>query len=442
VKLVLFTPTDRRSAIGRVSTELAAAWKDFGHDLVIISTDEQVPSLEHSFNGLRVIRWDEAGAIDAVLSADTTVHQIGNSFTFHIGSVEWLQRVRGVVILHDFYLTNLFLGWCRYPGALPGVEASTLTRWYGDDAPRRMADAEASRRFLDDTADWAPMTEWLCARSLGVVTHSRWGLERVHQSTIGPVVVARMPYPPVKSRSGGHWPRDAGTSEFNLLTFGMINSNRQVPEVIAAIARSSVLRTRVTYHLLGGIVPSLAFEYARQARVAGVRLQIHGTVDNRTLADAVGSADAIVALRRPCTEAASASVLEAFHAARPTIVNDAGSSAEFPDDITIKVGYSDRPEALTEAIERLVANPEAAQRMGDAALAYVQANHGMPDYAAAVLEVCHAAVRLGLHAATLDDAVSVLAGWGLTDDRFDEFALAPIREFWPEKEVVTDDDVT
>ncbi len=115
------------------------------------------------------------------------MHQIGNNYTFHIGSVEWLQRIRGVVVLHDFYLTNLFLGWCRQPGAAKGVEANTLQHWYGNDAPDRMAQAEAGGRFLEDTADWAPMTEWLCARSLGVLTHSSWGLDRVHQSTIGPV---------------------------------------------------------------------------------------------------------------------------------------------------------------------------------------------------------------------------------------------------------------
>ncbi len=80
--------------------------------------------------------------------------------------------------------------------------------------------------------------------------------------------------------------------------------------------------------------------------------------------------------------------------------------------------------------------------MGESAQAYVQANHGMAEYATAVTEVCRASVRLSLQVATLDTAVSVLAGWGLTDDRFDEYALAPIREFWREDEEVAHDPVT
>ena len=39
MKLVLFTPTDRRSAIGRVSSKLVAQWSATGHDVVVVSTN-------------------------------------------------------------------------------------------------------------------------------------------------------------------------------------------------------------------------------------------------------------------------------------------------------------------------------------------------------------------------------------------------------------------
>ena len=429
MKLVLCTPTDRRSAIGRVSSKLAAEWSATGHDVIIVSTDEELPQLVHGFGDRPVLRWDGDGVVDALLGADMAVHQIGNSFTFHAGSLEWLQRVRGVVVLHDFYLTDLFLGWCWHT-SVDG--ADLIAHWYGPDAPAQMEAAQRSKWFLEQTADTMPMTEWLCAQALAVVTHSSWGLDRVLASTIGPVAVARMPYPIDLAPSDRPWPRGttADPAEFNLLSFGMINSNRQVPTVIAAIARSDLLRERVTYHLLGPIRPREAFDYARQARTSGVRLQVHGVADNRTLVDAVHAADAIVALRRPCTEAASASVLEAMQAGRPVIVSNAGSSAELPDDVVVKIDDDRDVEGLSAAIRRLVEDVGLRARLGAAARDYVAAHHRMDEYAAQIVAVCDDALRIGMHVGALDEAVEQLAAWGLDDDRFDEFALAPIREFW------------
>lgn len=427
MKLALFTPVDRRSAIGRVSARVVAEWRATGHEVAVVATDLAVPEGVHEF-GPGVLRWDEHGVVDAVLVADISVHQVGNSYAFHAGSLAWLPRLRGVVVLHDFYLTDLFLGWCAATGT---DEAAVVTQWYGADAPELLDQARRTDRFLDLTAATVPMTEWLCAQALAVVTHSTWGLARVRAATLGPIAVAPMPYPLELAPSGRAWPRiGRDPKRLTLLSFGMINRNRQVDTVIDAIAADSTLRSRVTYHLLGPIRARNAYEYARRARERGVDLRVHGVADNRTLTDAVAAADIVVSLRSPATEAASASVLEAMQAGNPVVVSDAGSSADLPDDVVVKVAEGAAADAVAAAIRRLVDDPDGRSALGTAARSYVSAVHRVDRYAACIVDTCAAALPLAVHVDALDRAIEQLAAWGLVDERFDELALAPIAEFW------------
>ena len=113
MKFLFFTPAASSSAIGRVTQLVGRELMASAHTVTIVRTEDYalLGTPPHQF-GTKMVRWDDTeGVFRVARSADAIVYQIGDSFPFHRGCLEWLPSLPGTVCLHDYFLGDLFRGW-------------------------------------------------------------------------------------------------------------------------------------------------------------------------------------------------------------------------------------------------------------------------------------------------------------------------------------------
>ena len=222
-----------------------------GHRVVVIGTEAE----KHIQGGLQDFEteplfWRDSKRIRAELTdADIVVYQIGNSYEYHRGVLEWIDRVPGIICLHDFFVGHLFYEWAKDHRE---EAVRVLGHWYGGEVAGRYFLIDSSEQFIETTSKIAPMTEWICSKGLAVATHSAWDCERVLRSCPGPVFVTPLAFElPISDLS------DKKKSEegprFKILTFGHINKNKRVDSVIRALGQNLKLRLHSQYRLVGRI---------------------------------------------------------------------------------------------------------------------------------------------------------------------------------------------
>jgi glycosyltransferase involved in cell wall biosynthesis len=411
MKFVLFSPLAASSAIGRVTALVVEAMLNRGHSAVVIRTEDELlmSSPTHRCDAETILWNDEESVEAASRDADAIIHQIGNNYSYHCGSLHWLARCPAIICLHDFLVAHLFAEWAAKGR---GQEAArVLTEWYGNDAATKFFKAENAQAFIEMASQSYPMTEWICSMALGVVSHSHWGMKRVAQSCPGPLRVLPLPYDaPSCVASAVNAKRGDGL--LNILTVGHVNSNKRIDSVIRAIGSSSILRNTVAYRLCGRIEPLVAVELTELARRHGVALEISGEIDAAVLQSSMTSADIICCLRWPSFEAASATTIEGLLYGRAVVVTDAAFYSELPDDCVVKISVEDEVADLRNALEYLCTHSAAREAMALRGKQWASRTFTARNYVDNLEDLA-----IGVAAATpsIEMAQSIatqLAGWG------------------------------
>ncbi|HDR9016194.1 TPA: glycosyltransferase family 4 protein [Burkholderia vietnamiensis] len=412
MKLLIFTPTIKRSAIGRMASLVVQALVTQGHEVSVVQT-EAVRFLDqptHAFNA-PIIAWNEFASVqEAAALADMCVYQIGNSYDFYEGCLHWLRKAPGIVCLHDFYVGHLFYSWAQ--SRLPEAHA-ILKQWYSEAMAADFFAHSNSDTFIDATCEGAPMTEWICSMAAGVVTHSSWGCDRVLKACAGPVSVAALPYDAPAAQVERRSPlRD--NERLQLLTIGHVNPNKRVESVIKAIGSNATLRHNVTYKLVGHVQPEVVLSLSNMARGYGVDLVIAGEVDDRALAETITESDVVSCLRWPTLEAASASAIEAMLYGKAVICTDAGFYSEIPDEYVLKVSHENEISDISAHLTALIRDREKIRMIGEQAQRWAIDTFSAADYARTLTDM----TRRALAAIPIIDAchsIAEIAGrWSAT----------------------------
>lgn len=420
MKFVTFSPMTMSSAIGRVNLLVLEALQAQGHEAVVVRTEDE-PWLRtpHQPCPVPVLCWNDGEAVAAAIrDADQLVYQIGDNHPFHVGAVHWLGIVPGIVCLHDFFIANLFHDWFRGRRDEAG---RVLSRWYGEAATTDFYEAASGREMFDKAARLYPMTEWVGAMAQGVISHSRWGMDRVARSCAGPARVAALPYDAPGAWGANADPRPNGP--VRLLTVGHANPNKRIETVIRVIGANPVLRSRITYRICGAIDPSYALSLAALARALQVELLIGGPTDSQALQQAINEADIVCCLRWPSLEAASASTAEAMLYGKAVIVTDTRFYSELPTDCVRKIAPEQEGEDLGAALEFLCEQPEERVHMGQRARAWAE-GHFRPDlYAQHLADMARLCAMAAPSVSMARGFVAQLESWGATPRLLDACAL-------------------
>ncbi len=158
-------------------------------------------------------------------------------------------------------------------------------------------------------------------------------------------------------------------------SFGIASPAKLVVELLTAFRALSRINPGATLVFAGHAVMDLD-EWAVRFGVAD-RVHTLGRVPLEDFQSLAGAVDIGVNLRRPPTNGeTSASLLTLLGAGTPTLVTDIDSFAGYPDNVVVKVPWSDAfIEALTRDLLDLAEDRGRRARIGRAAVRHVHKRH-------------------------------------------------------------------
>jgi glycosyltransferase involved in cell wall biosynthesis len=410
------TPFSPQSAIGRVSQ-------------IVVEELAQIPGVTvdvwhprdsggRTWSGrTRVL---EAVDVEALRHYDSVVYQLGNHAPNHFDLWQASLEVPGVVVMHDVVMTSLFHEHLLAASAYP----DELGRWYGAEA------AGLARRVLDGSAETPPWSiergaqfSMIATGAMGashVVVHS----EYARRLTAGAVLadVTHLGLPVLETAAP-----DVSRPQLGLpdgvplvLQAGLFHANKRIdlvvesfPEVVRATGAHLVLAGRPA-----GLTVADVRDLVRRHGLDG-SATVFDDPSDATLAALRHHADVAVALREPCLEGASYSLLESLASGLPVVTVSDGSYAEVQGPYVRHVPTPLDPADVGRAVVALLETDREA--VGREARDYVARAHHPRLYAERLLDLlrtsCGAAPRSGV----VDAVAAALAATGL--DTADEFVL-------------------
>jgi glycosyltransferase involved in cell wall biosynthesis len=304
--------------------------------------------------------------------ADVCLYHVGNNPDAHGWIVEALRRRPGVVVLHDFVLHHLVAGLTLgrrdgpgYLGAMQreaGVAGRLLAHGVLDGIVPPLWEVRP-----EDFPLAGEVLEHAAKPGGGLIVHSRYVAERAVAAGYDGRLW-RIPHPA--------WP-DPGVPAEDVAgepvvgCFGNINASKRIPQLLEAFAALRAGHPDAKLLLVGADL---------DARLADLPEGVERVdyVDERRLWALMGACDVCVSLRAPTMGETSGSVIRALVLGKPLVVSDVGWFAELPDEVALKVPVdAHEAETLGAALELLASNDRARTAMGDAARAYVAAEHDL-----------------------------------------------------------------
>jgi len=324
---------------------------------------------------------DELGA-DAA-GHDLIIYQMGNS-PAHDFMAPYLFRYPGLVVLHDPYLHDFYVRRARaghtsvYVRALGfgyGVEGTALARRY-------------LRNPLPVEYPHYLASEWLAARSLGVIVHSQHAADLLGSRCPSARIWA-VPHlvhlPPHVMRETARRQLSIAQQDYVIVVFGRIAQSKCPVEILEALhrLRADGIPARVVF--IGE--ENSEFRLAPDIERLGLDHSVThlGFVSWAVAEHWMFAADVAVGLRQRYFGETSGAALRILATGIPMIVTQVGAFAELPDQVCLKLPFCDpQLEALlAAALKKLYLDPERRQAMGKAAREYV-ASECDPDRIAAL----------------------------------------------------------
>lgn len=319
---------------------------------------------------------------------EQVVYQFGNS-PFHSYMVELLDRVPGVVVLHDFYLSSMFDYMDRHQSQ-PGLFEQELERSHGADAVALLSSqgpAEALKRY--------PASRRIIERATAVLVHSEHSGELRAQffpdfpdTAWYTVPMPQAPSAPISSehRQAIRTRRGIAASDFLLVSLGFLADTKLNLELLEALSDKRLANDGSLRVVFVGENDPLEYGEALKRKIGSMpnasRIGITGFVDTATYADYLAAADCAVQLRTRSRGETSKAVHDCMSHALATVVNDYGAFHELPAETVCRIGAEAVPDELAEVIHALRHDPlkravlgmSAKQHMTDTHLAYLVAD--------------------------------------------------------------------
>jgi glycosyltransferase involved in cell wall biosynthesis len=331
-----------------------------------------LPALERLVD-VEVVR---PGRTRPVGDADVALYHVGNNPEEHAWIVDALRRRPGVVVLHDFVIHHLVAGMTI--GRHDGHAYLTAMEREAGVAGRMLGWGVLEGRvppLWEIRPTEFPLAGEVLDRATGVIVHSRYVEARVREHGYGGALwhIPHPAWPPPSIAAA----RIDGAPLIGC--FGHLNESKRIPQLLRAFAELRASHPGARLLLVGAEAPGFDLD----GRLERLGLDDTGVVrepyvEEDRLWALMSACDAVVQLRAPTMGETSGSAIRTLALGKPLVVSDVGWFAELPDDVALKVpvGGDEEVSATARALERL-AEPGVAARMGEAARAYVRAEHDL-----------------------------------------------------------------
>ncbi|CAL1240543.1 glycosyltransferase [Candidatus Methylocalor cossyra] len=390
-KLAVFSPLPPcENGIADYTFELLPLHaQDF--DVTVVLDDRHPAPLQlGDANPVRTVFLTEYLADRTAYADHIHLYHLGNN-PDHVYMLPMAMERPGIVVLHDVSLHYLIdcatLRW-------GGFSDYTAFLWREYGALGRLLGEQFEQYRWRERAMFyeLPMTRTLLERAKGVVVHSAFAYFKVKaQCPDAPVTLIPHHLSPAAGAVDGldrrSLRRKLGLDdvELVLLSLGFITRTKQIATVFQVLARLREALPPFRYVLGGARLPE-QFDVDRE--VARYELEDVVTIteylDQTTFFEYIAAADLVINLRYPTGGETSGTLIRALGCGACVVVVDHGPFAELPDDICVKVPWSDRfGEDLEAALLACLRNPAGCRETGARAKRYLGQRHAIANSAAA-----------------------------------------------------------
>ncbi len=328
----------------------------------------------------RSLRIGSAAEVRPMLGLfDVVIYNIGNNRDHHEAIFDLLSTNPGVVISHDYVYQHYLADRSLRGGGGFASYAALLTS-YGDGSAEdhlrrsRITNRTGQIRYSPWDSEYSvlqPLGNLLFDLASALVVHSAFSQDYATQGFRGPVLRLGMPSGQKRvpdEKNDAAWRRELCAKRLlHAVSFGHIQSGKAIDLVVSAIAASPRLRDRLRYTVAGFVGCETHFQKLRDL-IAFHRLEevvrFETDISEARLGQLMELADVFINLRRPNTEASSASLTEQLETGRPVVVLDSGCYGELPAEAALKLPPDVSSPDLRDALVRLLDDPEGMIAMG------------------------------------------------------------------------------
>lgn len=309
---------------------------------------------------------------------DRVLYHFGNSAS-HKHMFHLLKAIPGVVVLHDFYLSNL-LNYIDAIGYAPGCFRKHLFYSHGYVG---LVDSIQANNQAGITWKY-PCSRSVIESSIGTIVHSENSL-RLASEWYGDnknnwSVIPLMRFPiSASDRTKARKYLGISETDFIVCSFGVIGPTKLSHRLMQAWLDSELSRLDNSRLIFVG--QNSPDDYGIEL-IASIKklsknnnIQVTGWVDRETYQSYLAAADLGVQLRTLSRGETSAAVLDCMNHSLPTIVNNNGSMADLDDAAVWKLPDNFDTQELTHALETLWRDGDRATQLGKKARIWVLENH-------------------------------------------------------------------
>lgn len=313
---------------------------------------------------------------------DRVLYHIGNS-KFHDYMPELLEQTRGVVLLHDFFLSNLV------------AQTTFFNRdyMYAQHGYKILYEHQKYDNLTDILWKY-PLNKEVLNNAINILVHSDYSKQLSNQwfSKNTPddwIKINHLRVPrsdeTLLSKKELNLPEDS----FVVCSFGVISKHKRANELLEAWIKSSLYKKQNTFLLfvgrLDGSQYSKDFEKTLQ-NLGQNNIFIIGWCDDYQFKSYLKLADIAVQLRGLSRGETSGVVLDAMNFNTPLIINANGSMAEFPKDILCMLKDNFSTDELCEALDLLYSSEKIRTKLKSEAKKYLSLHHDPQNIAKAYYE--------------------------------------------------------
>lgn len=393
-KLAYVSPLPpQRSGISDYSAELLPELSRHYEIDVIVEQDTVVSPWIRANCGIHTSQWLE----DHAERYERVIYHFGNS-SFHQHMFRLLDRVPGIVVLHDFFLSSI-AAYMDVTDYAPGFWARSLYESHGYPALQK-------RFTAADTADvvWRyPSNIGVLRGATGVIIHSEasrtlarewYGKSIASDWSVIPLL--RVPNHD-RARMVARHALGFDDQTFVVCSFGVLGPMKLNQRLLDAWLKSELSNNLQCILVFVG--ENQDNDYGRnlvhtiRKSNKGDRIRVTGWNDAETFKKYLAAADLGVQLRSLSRGETSAAVLDCMNFALPTIVNANGSMADLPDDGVWKIPNAFDDSELITALECLWRDQSSRAMLGQRARDIILTQHNPRRCAGQYLIAIEAAYR-------------------------------------------------
>lgn len=377
LKLAYVSPLPpAKSGIADYSAELLEELQKF-YDIEIV-TDKVEIRIQDQYDGkfpIRSVDW----LVQNSDQYDRVIYHFGNS-SFHKHMFALLNKVPGVVVLHDFYLGDIQYLLEKH-SIIPNAWMKSLYQGHGYSA---VIQCKKNNNFVDAVRRF-PANFDVLSDALGIIVHSphcvtlakQWYGDRYADDW---AVIPLLRTPQIKNdRSSARSKLGLFDGHFIVCSFGLLGPNKLNHRVLESWLVSNLSKNAGCVLIFVGEVGEVEYEEKLRSYIEvhglNCNVLITGWTDIEIYKCYLEAADIAVQLRTQSRGETSAAVLDTMNFSLPTIVNAHGSMAELPDNAVWMLPDQFTNANLVEALEVLFQNDNRRLFLSQRARNFVHTDH-------------------------------------------------------------------